>query len=169
MFNKRLLEPILEEYLKKFPENALEDVRIELKDDGIFILIGGALPSLRVANVIINVLLRHVIKGESNKFVIYDVSLAIEETIMNVFHHDSPENLDQIEVNLRFSSDNIYCEITDHLSDKAPIDFPQIFASTPGHKFSDEGRDILLIKKAVDTLDYEFANQKNILRFTKSY
>ncbi len=170
MFNKKLIKPIIEEYLHKFPSNALEDVKLELLDNGVHILLGGALPSLRVANVIINVLLRHIVKGEANKFVIYDVSLAVEEIIMNVFHHNYPENLDKVEITLLFSEDNlISAEIADYFEGQEKIDFEQIFSVTPEHKFSNEGRSALLIKKAVDSLEFESKNDKNILRFKKNY
>lgn len=170
MFSKEHLKPILDDYLKKFPDAALNDVAIDWSVDGISISLQGPLPSLRIVNVIINVLLRHIIKGEMNKFLVYDISLAIEEIVLNIFHSPGSQVLSPTTIHLRFGRKNIQGEISCQTNPGVPaMDFAAALQTTPEHKFSLQGRGILLIKKAVDTLSYENTATHSILRFTRQY
>ena len=169
LFNKKLIAPILEEYMKKFPQTALDDVKLTLEESGVDIEVEGNLPSLRVVNVLINVVLKHVVPAESAKYFIYDIALAIEEAIMHVFHHDCSENLDRVKIQLRFSEELIHIEISDIGSQAKEIDFESILNHTPEDKFSESGRGILLIKKAIDVIEYHHKNGQNTLVLVKYF
>lgn len=158
--------PLINEYLRKFPEEDLKTIHFEVSDNLVFLEINGDIQSLRLANVVFNVVLKHLQIPERSKFFSFDLSLAIEESLMNVFNHSYNEHSGKAGLKLSFEPDRATVVLTDYGENGKNFDF------TPTEntdKFAARGRGIMLIHKAVNHLEYESNGGQNILRFYKLY
>ena len=169
MYNPKLVEGIVSDYLTKFPEWTRKEIDIEYLEDRVRISFEGDVHCLRVVNVIVNVLLKHVVVQEGDKFFIFDLCLALEEAILNVYNHSYPDNQGKIELEIAFEDSRIVIRIIDFGENGASFDVAEkISLSAPKDKFAMRGRGLLLIKKAVDSIDYQSTDGKNILTLIKN-
>lgn len=168
-YKKKALLSILEEYLRKFPEKERENLIVELNNETIFIKINGDIHSLRMVNVVVNVLLKHINFGDIDKYFIFDISLSIEEAMLNIYLHSYPAGKGTIELELVISEDNIQVSISDFGEYGANLNLEERLSAPPTQMFSSTGRGFLLIKKAVDHIEYSTQNGKNTLMIIKKY
>jgi serine/threonine-protein kinase RsbW len=167
MINKKIIGGILEEYLKKFPDDIKKDVSLEVTDNRVKIALDGDIHSLRALNVLVNVLFKHIASASSDKFLVFDLTLAIEESIINIFSHSYPEHRGKVVVDILFKSDGIAIMITDYGKKGCNFNLKEKLASRPADTFAESGRGIMLIRKVVDDISYKSENGVNMLRLIK--
>jgi hypothetical protein len=91
------LDNLLQEYLRKFPAGETSTLHVAFDDKSIRFSIEGDINILRIINVIVNVIMKHIEFGETSKFFIFDVSLSIEEAIINVYTHSYADGSGKVE------------------------------------------------------------------------
>ena len=101
----------------------------------------------------------------------HKIELALEEAIVNVIHHAYGDKGGNLEIRCSISPQQ---KIEFKLKDQGPpfnpvIQAPQVELSKPLEEKKEGGLGIFLIRQYMDHIDYERADQHNILRLTKLY
>lgn len=167
IYNKKALENILQEYLRKLPGEDISTLKIDIGDHDIRFSIEGDINVIRIVNVIVNVVLKHIEFGETSKFFIFDVSFSIEEAIINLYTHSYDGRAGRVEVEMCFKDDRLIVTISDYGEKGIELDLNAVLSAPPIDKFAPKGRGLMLIRKAVDEIEYQTQNGKNTLQLVK--
>ncbi|OHD54955.1 MAG: hypothetical protein A2Y33_03095 [Spirochaetes bacterium GWF1_51_8] len=169
MFNPRQISEIINDYVRKFPEKDREKLNLNIDDHSLFLSLEGDIHSLRVINVIINVLFKNVDIQNSDQFLVFDLCLAIEETMINIFKHSYSDCSGKVELRVEFQNGNIIIEIGDYGEKGASFDYDDQMKKISVNEFSESGRGMLIIKKTIDEMKYSSLDGKNTLLLIKKW
>jgi serine/threonine-protein kinase RsbW len=109
-------------------------------------------------------------EGEDAATVRYNVLLAIQELVTNVYRHAYGGDLERgIDVHFRTSARGFEAEIVDDGPNFDPTRVPERFESPNDEMPADEGGFGIMITRAVmDDLHYERLGERNVVRVFKS-
>src|SRR5262245_60061575 len=100
--------------------------------------------------------------------VLHDVQLAVEEHLTNILNHGFSDQRDhQIKVQLRSDESEFCIEVEDDGRPFNPLDQPAPNLSLPIEQRPIGGLGILMIRQAMDRVEYRRADGKNILLMVK--
>lgn len=94
---------------------------------------------------------------------IYEIELAVEETLVNIFNYAYPEPPGDIEINCKLENGRFIIEIIDSgiPFDMTSLTDPDLTADVEERKIG--GLGIFLVKKMVDEVRYRREGDRNIL------
>ena len=94
---------------------------------------------------------------------IYEIELAVEETLVNIFNYAYPETPGDIEINCKLENGRFIIEIIDSgiPFDMTSLTDPDLTADVEERKIG--GLGIFLVKKMVDEVRYRREKDRNIL------
>ncbi|NPV01338.1 MAG: ATP-binding protein [Brevinematales bacterium] len=169
MFDSKLISAILKDYISKFPAKDKESLTLEIDDSSIVISLVGDIHSLRIINVLINVIFKNVDIQNTDQFLVFDLCLAIEESLINIFKHSYPDNRGQVELRVKFEPDKIVIRVSDYGAKGRSFNYDEQLKKTPESEFSESGRGMMIIKKIIDDIKYSTDNDRNTLLLIKKW
>jgi anti-sigma regulatory factor (Ser/Thr protein kinase) len=169
MFDSKLISAILKDYISRFPAKDKESLNLEIDDSSISISLVGDIHSLRIVNVLVNVIFKNIDIQNDDQFLVFDLCLAIEESLINIFKHSYPEKRGLVELKVKFEPDKIVIRVSDYGAKGNTFNYDEQLKKTPASEFSESGRGMMIIKKIIDDIKYSTDNDRNTLLLIKKW
>lgn len=166
--NIKIIDALIIEYMKKFSAEDRKNLTYDLQDNQIKISIEGDINSLRIINVLFNVIFQHILEKSAGKFFVYDLSLAIEEVLINIYKHSYKSHNGKIDLKLNFYKESVDVAIIDYGKNGNLFDIQSQLDIKHIDTFAESGRGLLILKKIVGDIRYKTENSQNILQFKKN-
>lgn len=96
-----------------------------------------------------------------------NILVAAEEIIINIIYYAYAKEKGTIEINLWYDENSIYLNFTDYGKPFNPLELQETDVSLPIDERGDGGYGILIVKKIMDSVNYEYRNGKNSITLIK--
>lgn len=106
-------------------------------------------------------------KIEITKEVKSNILLAAEEIIINIIYYAYEKEKGTIAINLWHDENSIYLNFTDYGKPFNPLELQETDVSLPIDERGDGGYGILIVKKIMNSVNYEYRNGKNSITLIK--
>jgi len=98
-----------------------------------------------------------------------NINIAVEEIFVNIAHYAYPEGDGDVIVSVLISDNNVTIEFTDSGIPYNPLEKADPDTTLSADERSIGGLGIFMVKKLMDTMNYRYDNNKNILSITKQW
>jgi len=98
-----------------------------------------------------------------------NIYIAVEEIFVNISHYAYPSGEGDVTISVNVTGSNITIEFTDIGTPYNPLEKKDPDITLSADERSIGGLGIFMVKKLMDSMDYRYENNKNILSISKKW